>query len=118
MSYHDVDAVAGRLEGMLLDETVSRWLWVVAIGAGVGGDLITTVVAIGLGAVEQNPVAVHLLDAFGIWILLPWKATGTVALYGFYRLLPPILSPSVPLALASCGVVATVWNLAVIVEGV
>lgn len=89
--------------------SVERALWVVVVGALLA-DVYLTNLGLQYGLREGNPLARHLIEAFGIGALAVLKA-GVVGLAGVVRqLVPPRQAPTIPLGLAIPWVVAVAIN--------
>lgn len=90
-------------------------LWLAAVVLYGVGDFVTSSVGIGTGrAAEAGPVAVGLVDHYGLVGLLALKV-GTFALaYAVWRLARASDRVAVPLALVVVGAAVTLWNLLVL----
>ena len=92
-------------------------LWILGILFYGIGDTVTT--AIGLqnsGAEEAGPVAVHLIEMFGIGGLIVMKLGLFASFFGFWYLLRTPGRAAIPLALTIMGIAVTAWNSAVLLS--
>lgn len=88
---------------------VERALWVVVVGTLLA-DVYLTNLGLQYGLREGNPLARHLIEAFGIGALAALKV-GVVGLAGVVRqLVPERQAPTIPLGLAIPWVVAVGIN--------
>jgi len=86
-----------------------RWAWLAAIALYVLGDIATTAVGLTIGAVENNPAALALIDAIGLWpAMLLLKAAVLSLLGGLWACSPQEWRVVVPttLSVVGAGVVA------------
>lgn len=91
--------------------SLTSGLWIAAICTFGIGDVLTTVVFIGMGlAAEGHPVAAAGIDALGLWILIPWKLAVLWIFRRIYRAVPDSWSAGVPLGLSLLGTLLVVWN--------
>jgi hypothetical protein len=101
--------------GRLLESaaSVERELWLLVVGAMLV-DVTLTVHGLTLGLAEQNPIARHALESFGVLGLYGLKATA-LGMGGCCRLLVRNrYAPVIPLGLAVPSLAAAVVNTAVI----
>jgi len=106
MRVHTANRYLGRVT---LRPTVA--VWVISIALFGIGDTATTLYFIHAGVgVEGNALVAPMLEAAGIWILVPWKAAAIVLFYGGYRLVPDDVAIGVPIGLALLGAFLTGWN--------
>lgn len=90
-------------------------LWVLTVAFYGVGDIVTTVIGIGLsGVVEVGPLAGPLLAEYGVGGLLVLKSLAIAGGYGVWQLLPAPHCAGVPLGLAIVGVVVTGWNTLIV----
>jgi len=94
-----------------LDPSYAPTWWLFAIVLYGIGDTATTLYFIhaGLG-VEKNVLVAPILEATGLWILVPWKAAAIGLFYVGYRLVPDDVAIGVPIGLALLGAFLTGWN--------
>ncbi|MDS0258371.1 DUF5658 family protein [Haloarcula sp. S1CR25-12] len=89
--------------------SVERELWVV-VAAALVADVYLTQLGLQYGLREGNPLARHLIEAFGIGALAALKV-GVVGLAGVVReLVPERQAPTIPLGVAIPWVVAVCVN--------
>jgi len=89
--------------------SVERELWVVVVVALLA-DVYLTQTGLKAGLSEGNPLARHLIEAFGIAALAAFKV-GVVGLAGVVRqLVPERQAPTIPLGVAIPWVVAVCIN--------
>jgi hypothetical protein len=94
----------------------SHRLWLVSVLAFGVGDVVTTGVGVGMdGIVEAGPVAAHLLQRYSFGALLLLKLAVLYVAFAAWRVVPDPYRVGIPAGLALVGVVATSWNLSVLV---
>lgn len=107
-----MDAAAGRLRRLRPELR----LWLLVLCFFVLGDLLTTVVGLGMpGVVETNPVVVSALLEPSLSTMVALKLATLAGAVAVWTGVPRPHSLGVPLGLAALGVVATGWNLAIVV---
>lgn len=108
MGYHSKTVTGDRAIGSVRSH---RLAWIGAILTYGLTDLGTTLYYIHTGVgVEGNALVAPVLEATGLWILIPWKAAAIGLFYGLYRLVPDDMAIGVPIGLALLGAMLTVWN--------
>jgi len=85
------------------------WLWAV-LTFGVGDVLSTWYFLQRPGNVESNPVALGILNEFGYFGLVAWKAVVFGLFAGLYRVTPREVRVGVPIGLAVFGTLIIAWN--------
>jgi len=97
---------------------IGQWeLWVLAVCFYVVGDSVTTVLGLGTpGISEAGPVAAVFLHEFGFSSLIALKMGIVGGGYALWTVLRGSHRRTIPLALATVGVVATLWNLYTLVS--
>jgi uncharacterized integral membrane protein len=96
--------------------------WTVPLGAWTGvfaffvvGDLVTTSVGLAVFDLsESGPVTRLLIERYGLWVMVPVKCVVVGYCYFVWRIFPAPYSLSFPAGLTILGVVATGWNLHVL----
>lgn len=91
-------------------------LWAATVVFFVGGDLLTT--AFGLlngGVAEVGPVVAPILQAYGLFVMIPLKLLAIAVCFALWRLAPQPHAVGVPLGLAVFGVLVTGWNIGVLI---
>lgn len=91
-------------------QRLDTWLWGSVITLWFVGDLATTVIGLThFGLIETNSIAVALIDGFGLWILVPFKAVSVAILYALWRAVPRPYAHIIPVetVLASLFVVGS-----------
>jgi len=81
------------------------------------GDLVTT--AVGLSTdqlVETGAVGAFVYQQFGFLVMIPVKSALLAAAYLSWRSVPHPHNIGIPLGLAVLGVLATVWNVSMILK--
>jgi hypothetical protein len=93
-------------------------LWGVGIVFFGVADLVSTFVGLyGFErAVEASPVVAALVHRFGLMTFPILKIGSFVLFYAVWRVVPRPYCVGVPLALATLGVLVTVWNAAVLLS--
>jgi hypothetical protein len=90
-------------------------LWAAAVAFFLGTDLLTTAVGYrAAGVAEAGPLTGSLLGRYGVLALVPLKAVVIGVGYLAWRVLPRLAAVGAPLGLATVGLVATLWNVAVL----
>lgn len=93
---------------------LSPHLWAIAIAFYGAGDLVTTVIGLQLnGIAEVGPIAALVVDGGGP-AMLGLKIAAFLLFVAVWRIVPRPHNIGVPLALATLGVVLSIWNLVVI----
>lgn len=91
-------------------------LWLTAITFFVIGDILTTAVGLTYGGVaEAGPIVGALIRNYGLVVLVPMKALSLGIAYVLWRFVPAPYAVGVPLGLATLGILATGWNIGVLV---
>lgn len=83
------------------------------------GDLATTLYALSELShliVESNSFVFGVINAFGLWILIPLKLGVFIGCYGVYRKINHPFSYVIPISLSVMGVVITLSNLYLIIQ--
>ena len=89
-------------------------LWLLAIVLFVGGDIITTVIGLQLGAVESNPLVDDALYEYGVPGMIALKTVAVAIIYGIGTITQKQLTAC--LTLLSISVLIVVWNTAIILQ--
>ena len=94
----------------------SRFCWPLAVAYYGIGDILTTVIGVGINPVtEIGPVAGPLLQQYGIVAFPVVKLALFTYWYVAWRVVPGPYSLAIPLGLAVGGVLVTVWNATILV---
>ena len=89
--------------------------WLLVAVFFVLGDVVTTMIGLGLpGVVERNPAVVALLGAHGVAAMIGLKTLVVGVAYLVYRVAPHPHAVGIPLGFAVIGVAVTGWNLVVL----
>lgn len=92
-------------------------LWLVSVLAFGVGDVVTTGVGVSMtGIVEAGPVAAHLLQRYSFAALLFLKVAVLLGAFAAWRVVPRPYRVGIPAGLALVGLLATAWNLGVLVS--
>lgn len=93
----------------------SRELWALAVCFYGFGDLVTTGLGLASGqVVEAGPLGVPVVRRYGMMGMVGLKVAVLAPAYGAWKLLPDPERIGVPLALATMGVLVTLWNALVL----
>jgi len=118
------DNAPGRVEWAAVDvdhRSAERALWMLALLFYGVGDLVSTLVGLGLGASEGNPLPAILVGAVpGVLgpavAVTAWKAAVMTGFVILARQLRPAHRLAVSGTLAALGVVVVAWNTTVLVS--
>lgn len=92
--------------------------WVAAFLMFGVGDVVTTFVGISaFGVVENGPVAGPVVEAIGLWTLVPLKAATMAGFYALFAYVPEDYDEGIPLGLSLVGAAAVGWNSVVLLAG-
>lgn len=97
----------------------ARPLWAAALVFYAGGDVVTTLVGLGLShplIVEGGPVAGLGLQYFGTAAIVPVKLLVLIVFLGLWRLVPRPQAIGIPLGILVTGILVTIWNSVVILR--
>jgi len=90
--------------------------WGIAVVFFVGGDLVTTGVGLSNARIaELGPITALAYQQYGFVILIPLKLAVMAGAYVGWRLVPGPHNLGIPLGLAAVGVMATLWNLSILI---
>lgn len=95
-------------------QDLSPHLWALSLAFYGLGDLITTIVGLRLGGITEIGPIPALIAHLGPTGFIGLKTIALILFVWIWKTVPEPHNIGVPLALATLGVLVTIWNLAVI----